>query len=45
MDKIVEVENLTKIFSLGGFTSRFKITANDNVSFFIKPAEIFTLAR
>jgi peptide/nickel transport system ATP-binding protein len=44
MDKLLEVKNLTKVFSLGSITSRIKITATDNVSFYIKPAEIFTLA-
>ena len=44
MDKLLEVKNLTKIYSLGSITSRVKITATDNVSFDIKPAEIFTLA-
>jgi peptide/nickel transport system ATP-binding protein len=44
MEKLLEVENLTKVFSLGSITSRTRITAADNVSFYIKPAEIFTLA-
>jgi peptide/nickel transport system ATP-binding protein len=44
MNKLLEVKNLTKIFSLGSITSREKITATDNISFYIKPAEIFTLA-
>lgn len=44
MDKLLEVKNLTKVFSLGSVTSRIRITATDNVSFYIKPAEIFTLA-
>ncbi len=44
MDNILDVEQLTKEFSLGSITSRVKITATDNVSFFIRPAEIFTLA-
>jgi len=44
MDKLLEVENLTKTFALGSVLSRVKITAVDNVSFFIKPAEIFALA-
>ena len=42
--KLLEVENLTKVFSLGSVLSRTRITAADNVSFFIKPAEIFALA-
>jgi len=44
MEKLLEIENLTKVFSLGSLLSRVHITAVDNVSFFIKPAEIFTLA-
>jgi peptide/nickel transport system ATP-binding protein len=44
MDKLLEVNNLTKVFSLGSITSRIRITATDNISFYIKPAEIFTLA-
>ncbi len=44
MEKLLEVEHLTKTFSLGSILSRVHITANDNVSFYIKPAEIFALA-
>ena len=44
MDKLLEVDNLTKTFTLGSVLSRVKITAVDNVSFYIKPAEIFALA-
>ncbi len=44
MEKLLEVEHLTKVFSLGSMFSRVRITAADNVSFYIKPAEIFTLA-
>jgi peptide/nickel transport system ATP-binding protein len=44
MEKGLEIENLTKVFSLGSLISRIKITATDNVSFFVKPAEIFALA-
>jgi peptide/nickel transport system ATP-binding protein len=44
MEKILEVEHLTKEFSLGSITARVKITAVDDISFFIKPGEIFTLA-
>jgi peptide/nickel transport system ATP-binding protein len=44
MDKLLEVEQLTKVFSLGSVLSRVRITAVDNVSFDIKPAEIFALA-
>jgi peptide/nickel transport system ATP-binding protein len=44
MEKLLEIEHLTKVFSFGNITSRVRITATDNVSFYIKPAEIFTLA-
>ena len=44
MDKLLEVEQLTKIFTLGNMLSRVRITAVDNVSFDVKPAEIFALA-
>jgi oligopeptide/dipeptide ABC transporter ATP-binding protein len=44
MEKLLEVENLTKSFTLGSVLSRVKITAVDNISFHIKPAEIFALA-
>lgn len=44
MEKLLEIRNLSKVFSLGSILSRVYITAADNVSFFIKPAEIFTLA-
>lgn len=44
MEKLLEVENLTKTFTLGSVLSRVKITAVDNISFYIKPAEIFALA-
>jgi peptide/nickel transport system ATP-binding protein len=44
MDKLLEVEQLTKVFSLGSILQRVRITAVDNVSFDIKPAEIFALA-
>jgi peptide/nickel transport system ATP-binding protein len=44
MEKLLEVEHLTKVFSLGSMISRVRITAADNVSFHIKPAEIFALA-
>lgn len=44
MDKILEVEHLTKVFSLGSITSRVRITAIDDISFFVKRGEIFTLA-
>jgi peptide/nickel transport system ATP-binding protein len=44
MAKLLEVEHLTKVFSLGSIFSRVRITAADDVSFHVKPAEIFTLA-
>jgi peptide/nickel transport system ATP-binding protein len=44
MEKLLEVDHLTKVFSLGSMISRIRITAADNVSFHIKPAEIFALA-
>jgi peptide/nickel transport system ATP-binding protein len=44
MQKLLEVNHLTKIFTLGSIVSRIRITAVDNVSFDIKPAEIFALA-
>jgi len=44
MDKLLEVKNLTKVFSMGSILSKVKLTATDNVSFHIKPGEIFTLA-
>ena len=44
MTKILEVDHLSKLFSFGSILSRVRITAVDNVSFDIKPAEIFALA-
>ncbi len=44
MEKLVEIDHLTKVFTLGSVLSRVRITATDNVSFYIKPAEIFALA-
>lgn len=44
MEKLLEIDHLTKTFFLGSIIARTKITAVDNVTFFIKPAEIFTLA-
>ncbi len=44
MEKLLEVENLTKTFTLGSVLSRVKITAVDDITFYIKPAEIFALA-
>ena len=44
MQKLLEVDHLTKIYTLGNVVSRVRITAVDNISFHIKPAEIFALA-
>ncbi len=44
MDKVLEVNELTKRYSQGNVIARIIITAVDHVSFYIKPAEIFTLA-
>lgn len=44
MEKLLEIADLTKVFSLGSLLSRIKITAVDHVSFHIQPAEIFCLA-
>jgi peptide/nickel transport system ATP-binding protein len=44
MERLLEVDQLTKVFSLGSITSKIKITATDNVTFDMKPGEIFTLA-
>lgn len=44
MDKLLEVNDLTKRYSQGNVIARVTLTAVDGVSFYIKPAEIFTLA-
>ncbi len=44
MDNLLEVSELTKRFSVGNLIVRTTLTAVDNISFYIKPAEIFTLA-
>jgi peptide/nickel transport system ATP-binding protein len=44
MQTLLEVDQLTKVFTLGNVVSRVRITAVDHISFDIKPAEIFTLA-
>src|SRR5512138_3264277 len=44
MDKLLEVNGLTKQYSQGNVIARIILTAADHVSFYIKPAEIFTLA-
>jgi peptide/nickel transport system ATP-binding protein len=43
-EKLLEVDNLTKVFSFGSLLARTKFTAVDAISFHIKPAEIFALA-
>lgn len=44
MQKLLEVENLTKVFTIGSLISRVKITAVDDISFHIGEGEIFALA-
>jgi peptide/nickel transport system ATP-binding protein len=44
MDKILELKNITKVFYLGSLISRFRITAVNQVSFHVRPTEIFGLA-
>jgi peptide/nickel transport system ATP-binding protein len=44
MEKLLEVNNLTKRYAQGNVLARISITAVDHVSFYVKPAEIFTLA-
>jgi peptide/nickel transport system ATP-binding protein len=44
MEKLLEVNDLTKRYSQGNVLARIVLTAVDHVSFYIKPAEIFTLA-
>ena len=44
MEKLLEVNNLTKVFSVGSVLSKIRITAVDNISFHINPGEIFALA-
>jgi len=44
MEKLLEVERLTKTFTMGSVLSRVRITAVDDISFYIQPAEIFALA-
>jgi peptide/nickel transport system ATP-binding protein len=44
MEKLLEIDRLTKVFSFGSLFSRIKLVATDSVSFYIKPAEIFALA-
>jgi peptide/nickel transport system ATP-binding protein len=44
MNKTLEVNQVTKVFTQGSILSRVRITAVDKASFFVKPAEIFALA-
>jgi peptide/nickel transport system ATP-binding protein len=44
MDKVLEVNELTKQYSQGNVLARVTLIAADHVSFYVKPAEIFTLA-
>ena len=44
MNNLLEINELTKQYSQGNVIARIRLTAVDNVSFYIKPAEIFTLA-
>lgn len=44
MNKLLEVNELTKRYSQGNLLARITLTAVDCVSFYIKPAEIFALA-
>ncbi len=44
MDKLLEVNDLSKQYVQGSLIARIVITAADHVSFFMNPAEIFTLA-
>jgi len=44
MEKLLEVDQLTKEYSMGSLIAKTRITAVDHISFFMKPAEIFTLA-
>ncbi len=43
-ETLLKIENLTKIFVIGGGLARSKLVAVDGVSFQVNPAEIFTLA-
>lgn len=44
MESLLDVRQLTKVYSFGSITSRVRITAVEDVSFHIKPGEIFVLA-
>lgn len=44
MEKLLDVDQLTKEYNQGSVLARNKIVAADHISFYMKPAEIFTLA-
>src|SRR5687768_4143008 len=44
MNNLLEVNELSKQYSQGNVLAKITLTAVDHVSFYIKPAEIFTLA-
>jgi peptide/nickel transport system ATP-binding protein len=44
MEEVLSVAHLTKIYTIGSITSRVRLTATDDVSFYIRPGEIFVLA-
>src|SRR5512134_2786869 len=44
MNNLLEVNDLTKHYSQGNVLARITLIAADHISFYIKPAEIFTLA-
>ena len=44
MNKILELQDITRVFHLGSMISRVRITAVDRVSFHVGSAEIFGLA-
>jgi peptide/nickel transport system ATP-binding protein len=44
MHNLLEINGLTKQYSQGSILARVMLTAVDHISFYIKPAEIFTLA-
>ncbi|MDH7485118.1 MAG: ABC transporter ATP-binding protein [Anaerolineae bacterium] len=44
MNRVLELQDITKVFHLGSMISRLRITAVDHVSFHVGSAEIFGLA-
>ena len=44
MNKILELQDITRVFHLGSMISRVRITAVDRVSFYVGSAEVFGLA-